>query len=183
MRLYNLDARYNWIGYGDMIKTNRVIHKWLSLAISLPLLVVVVSGILLLTRKEFTFIQPETHQGISDTPSISFSQILEQAKSVKQAEISSWDSIDRLDVRPAKGIIKVRTKSSWEIQIDAKTGEILQVAYRRSDFIESLHDGTYLHKFANLWLMLPAALGLFALLITGLVLFFWPYYKKRKRRA
>jgi uncharacterized iron-regulated membrane protein len=166
-----------------MIKTNRVIHKWLSLAVSLPLLIIVVSGILLLTRKEFAFIQPETQKGIGQVPSISFEQILALAKSVKQAQINSWDAIDRIDVRPQKGIVKVRAKSSWEIQIDSQTGEILLVAYRRSDFIESLHDGTFLHKFANLWLMLPAALGLLALIITGLVLFFWPYYKKRKIRT
>ncbi|MGK0371297.1 MAG: putative iron-regulated membrane protein [Glaciecola sp.] len=82
-----------------------------------------------------------------------------------------------------KGVIKVRAKSSWEIQLDSQTGDILQVAYRRSDFIESLHDGTFFQKSANLWLMLPSALGLFTLLVTGLVLFFQPYIKKYKKRT
>jgi hypothetical protein len=85
--------------------------------------------------------------------------------------------------RMDKGVIKVRAKSSWEIQLDSQTGDILQVAYRRSDFIESLHDGTFFQKSANLWLMLPSALGLFTLLVTGLVLFFQPYIKKYKKRT
>ncbi len=161
------------------IRTNRKIHKWGSIAAALPLLLVVISGILLLLRKELAFIQPPSQKGVSSIPAVSFSQILQQAQSVAQADINTWQDIDRLDVRPSKGIIKVRAKNQWEIQLDSKTGEVLQVAYRRSDFIESLHDGTYFHDDANLWLMLPSAIVLFGLLITGVFLFFYPYYKRR----
>jgi uncharacterized iron-regulated membrane protein len=162
-------------------RMNRNIHKWLSLVITLPLLVSLISGILLLTKKEFAFIQPPTSLGQANLPSISFAQILKQAKTVDQAEISSWDSIDRLDVRPDKGIVKVRAKSRWEIQIDTKTGEIKQVAYRRSGIIEQIHDGTLLHRKANLWLTLPISIALLIILLTGTILFFWPYYKRRKK--
>ena len=106
-------------------------------------------------------------------------QIIKQVKTVEQAQINSWQDIDRLDVRPSKGVIKVRAHNQWEIQLDSKTAEILQVAYRRSDFIESLHDGTFFHDNANLWLMLPTAIVLLTLFITGLFLFFYPYYKRR----
>jgi uncharacterized iron-regulated membrane protein len=165
----------------SLSRLNRNIHKWLSLIFALPLLVILLSGILLLSRKEFAFIQPPTSHGQSNVPSISFAQILQQAKTVEQAEISSWDSIDRLDVRPEKGIVKVRAKSHWEIQIDSQSGEIKQVAYRRSDIIEKIHDGTLLQSNANLWLMLPTAIALLILLVTGIFLFFRPYYKRRKK--
>ncbi len=161
------------------IRTNRKIHKWGSIAVALPLLVVVISGILLLLRKELAFIQPPSQKGVGSIPEVTFSQILQQAQSVAQADIHTWQDIDRLDVRPSKGIIKVRAKSQWEIQLDSETGEVLQVAYRRSDFIESLHDGTYFQDDANLWLMLPSAIVFFGLLITGIFLFFYPYYKRR----
>jgi uncharacterized iron-regulated membrane protein len=166
----------------SLSRVNRNIHKWLSLLIALPLLVTIFSGILLLTRKEFAFIQPPTSQGVGNVPSISFAQILEQAKTVEQAGISSWDSIDRLDVRPDKGIVKVRAKSSWEIQIDSQSGEIKQVASRRSDIIEKIHDGTFFQSKANLWLMLPVTMALLSLSVTGIILFFRPYYKRRKKR-
>jgi uncharacterized iron-regulated membrane protein len=163
----------------SFIRTNRKIHKWGSIIAALPLLIVIISGILLLIRKEFSYLQPQTKLGIEKTPSISFEQMINQAKSVEQAKVNSWDDIDRLDVRPNKGVIKIRTNSQWEIQLDSKTAEILQVAYRRSDFIESLHDGTFFQDKANLWLMLPSAVILLALLITGLFMFFYPYYKRR----
>jgi uncharacterized iron-regulated membrane protein len=163
----------------SFIRTNRKIHKWGSIIAALPLLIVIISGILLLIRKEFAYLQPGTKIGLEKVPAISFAQILKQAKSVEKANVTSWQDIDRLDVRPSKGVIKVRTNSQWEIQLDSKTADILQVAYRRSDFIESLHDGTFFQDKANLWLMLPSAIILLALLITGLFMFFYPYYKRR----
>jgi len=130
-------------------KANRLVHKWVSIFIALPLLVVFVTGILLLTKKEFAFIQPPTAKGQSSIPSISFDQVLSIANTIDQAQIRSWDDIDRLDVRPSKGIIKIRSRNSFEIQIDSLNGKVLHVAKRRSDFIESIHDGTFYQKNAN----------------------------------
>ena len=160
---------------------NRTIHKWASVIIALPLLLVIVTGILLLVRKEFAALQPPSQTGMATEPSISFEQIIQAAQSVKEAEVSTWEDIDRLDVRPSKGIIKIRAKNSWEIQIDATDASVLQKAYRRSEWIESLHDTTFFQRSANLWLMLPVAIILLALWLTGMYLFFLPYYKRWRR--
>lgn len=162
-------------------RTNRSVHKWVSIVISLPLLLVFITGILLLTKKEFAFIQPPTKKGEAVIPSISFERVLSIASSVEQAQIGSWSDIDRLDVRPSKGVIKIRSSNSVEIQIDAATAEVLQVAKRRSDFIESIHDGTFFLKNANLWLMLPVAITAIVMAITGIIMFFIPYVKRRRR--
>ena len=163
-------------------KVNRSTHKWASIIVAIPVLIIIVTGILLLIKKEFSYLQPASQSGVSNVPSISFDVILEQAKSVEEAQVDSWDSIDRLDVRPSKGIIKIRTNSQWEIQLDSETAEILHVAYRRSDTIEQIHDGTYWQKNANLWLSLPVAITLLLISLTGLFLFFYPYYKRFQKR-
>jgi hypothetical protein len=81
-------------------------------------------------------------------------------------------------------MLKVRAENSWEIQIDANTGAVLQVAYRRSDLIESIHDGSFFGDYAKLWLFLPSALVLIGLWVTGMVLFLRPrLVNARKRRA
>lgn len=165
----------------SFIRTNRAIHKWASIVIALPLLMVFITGILLLTKKEFAFLQPPTTRGEAAIPSISFDRVLSVAATVEQAQIDNWDDIDRLDVRPGKGIIKIRSNNLIEIQIDSHTGEVLQVAKRRSDFIESIHDGTFFQKNANLWLMLPVAITAITLAITGLIMFFTPYVRRRRR--
>ncbi|GAA6170637.1 hypothetical protein NBRC116592_03070 [Colwellia sp. KU-HH00111] len=164
-------------------KTNRTIHKWASIVIAIPLLIIFVTGILLLVKKEFHVLQPPTMKGHGQVPTIIFNQILTIAKTIKNAEIKSWQDIDRLDVRPSKGIIKVRTKNNLEIQLDASSGKVLYVAQRNSDLIESIHDGTFLEKNANLWLMLPVAIASIVILITGVILFFIPYLKKNRPRA
>ena len=79
---------------------------------------------------------------------------------------------------PSKGIIKIRAKSNWGIQIDATTGEILKTAFRRSDIIEHLHDASYWQDRANLWFTLPIALVLLLITITGIILFFIIYYHR-----
>ncbi len=149
-------------------KTNRTIHKWASIILVIPLLLSLITGILLLVKKEFSYIQRQTVKGQSDIPTIPFAKVLNVAKSVSSANISDWKDIDRLDVRPNKGVIKIRSDNSTEIQIDATSGDILNIAHRRSDFIESLHDTTHFQDNANLWLMLPIAIGSLLLLFTGL---------------
>lgn len=149
----------------------RKIHYWGSIAIALPVLIVIVTGILLLLRKDIDWIQPPTEKGSSQTPTITFDRILITAKSVPKANIEDWSDIDRLDVRPAKGIIKIRAVNQWEIQIDQQTSEVLSIAYRRSDVIEAIHEGTFFHDAARLGIFLPSALVLFALWISGIYLF------------
>lgn len=163
-------------------KLNRKVHYWGAVICALPILIVIGSGTLLLLKKEFEWIQPATAR-TSSTPSVlRFDQILEQVKLVKEAEITTWGDVSRLDVRPTKGIIKVQAKNQWEIQLDFSSGTVLKTAYRRSDFIESIHDGTYFHELAKLGLFLPAALILFILWVTGIYLFLLPYLRKNKAK-
>lgn len=161
---------------------NRKIHYWGAIIIALPIVIVIVSGLLLQLKKEIAWIQPPTLVGQADIPTLAFSEILEVSRSVPQTEIISWTDIDRIDLRPGKGIAKIRAKNNWEIQIDHQTGNILNVAYRRSDIIESIHDGTFFHDKAKLWLFFPAACILLILWGTGLYLFLLPYLVKNKKR-
>ena len=165
-------------------KLNRDIHRWGSVLIAVPLLVVIATGIILQLKKEIAWVQPPTAKGTTQEPAISFEQILQAARTVPEAKVHSWDDIDRLDVRPGKGMVKVRCVNRWEVQLDAATGDVLQVAYRRSDLIETIHDGSFFHEAAKLWLFFPSAIVLLVLWLTGVYLFFLPYYARwRKRRA
>ena len=162
-------------------RLNRLIHRWGSIIIALPLLVVLLSGILLQLKKESAWIQPTTQSGSGQQPSLSFDEILTATQEVHAAEVSSWDDIDRIDVRPGKGMLKVRCKNHWEVQLDASTGEVLQVAYRRSDLIESIHDGSFFGDPAKLWVFLPSAIVMVVLWGTGIYLFFLPYLARKKK--
>ena len=163
-------------------KFNRVFHRWASVIIAVPLLVVISTGVLLLLKKDVGWIQPPTQRGSTKELALDFDRFLEIAKSVPEAEIEGWEDIDRLDVRPSKGMLKLRARNRWEVQIDAATGEVLLVAYRRSDLIESLHDGSFFHDKVTLWVFLPSALVLFFLLVSGIILFIQPYRVRRRNQ-
>lgn len=161
---------------------NRKIHYWLSIAVALPILVIICSGLLLQTKKHFDWVQPVELRGAGKNPSLSLPQILEISRSVPEAEIKDWDDVNRVDVRPSRGMLKVTAKNNWEIQIDTETGAVLQTAYRRSDIIESIHDGSFFHENVKLWIFLPAGIVLLLLWLTGIYLFVLPIWVRRRRK-
>lgn len=151
---------------------------------ALPLLVVIGSGILLLLKKELAWIQPPTQKGSvqAPAPGVGFETILRAASSVAEAVIADWSDVERLDVRPAKGIVKVQAKNDWELQVDLGTGEVLQAAYRRSDWIEAIHDGSFFHPAVKTWVFLPSAVVLLGMWATGIYLFLLPFGARRRAR-
>jgi len=135
----------------------------------------------LLLKKDIDWIQPPTLRGAGKAPLISFEETLKIAKTVPEAGITSWADVDRLDVRPSKGMLKLRAENRWEIQIDTISGEVLHKAVRRSDLIESIHDGSFFHDHAKLWIFLPAAIVLAVMWMTGLYLFALPHLAKARK--
>ena len=161
----------------------RKTHRWGALLVALPFLVVVVSGLLLQVKKQVVWLQPETRKGEGNTPSISMNGILEAVRTAPEASVRSWDDIERIDARLRDGVVKVQCKNRYEVQVDFQTGAVLQVAYRRSDLIESFHDGSWFGDSAKLYIFLPVAVIVLVLWATGLYLFVLPYSVKWRRRS
>jgi hypothetical protein len=160
---------------------NRKVHRWVAFAVALPVAVILCTGILLQLKKAFPWVQPAEQQGVGSTPMLSFGQILRACQGVPEAEVETWDDINRLDVRPSKGMLKVWCMNNWEVQLDIETAAVLQVAYRRSDMIEAIHDGSWFHEKAKYVLFLPAGVCLLGLWFTGLYLFVYPYWVMWRR--
>lgn len=152
----------------------RKLHYWLSAIAALPLLLVIATGLLLQVKKDIHWIQPSEQSGTGKTPQISFDEILAICATQPQAGVRGWDDIHRVDLRPDAALLKVATHSGWELQIDAANGRLLQFARRRSDLIESLHDGSWFGDAAKRLIFLPAGLSLLILWGTGIYLFLIP---------
>jgi uncharacterized iron-regulated membrane protein len=162
---------------------NRKVHYWISIAVALPALVIFCSGILLQMKKQFAWVQPAELRGSGHEPRLEFFHILEICRKIPQAQVSEWADINRIDVRPSRGMLKVWAKNNWEVQIDIATGQVLQVAYRRSDMIEAIHDGSWFHENVKLWVFLPVGMTLLALSLTGLYLFWLPIFVRRRQKV
>src|SRR5262245_29753264 len=155
----------------DIQRINRKVHYWLAIVVALPVLVVIVTGLMLQLKKNSSWIQPSEQRGVSTAPTVPLSRVLETATLVPEAGVRSWEDITRVDIRPDKGLVKVTTRNHWELQIDAQTAQLLQSAFRRSDIIESIHDGSWFHPAAKLGIFFPAGIVLLILWATGMYLF------------
>jgi hypothetical protein len=162
---------------------NRKVHHWASFAAALPLLIIIASGVLLQMKKQWDWVQPPEQRGTGTVPAIDFDRILTTLQATPALGVTGWGDVDRLDVRPGRGVAKVTLKSRWEAQVDLGSGALLQTAYRRSDLIESIHDGSF---FAGDWtklgIFLPAGIILLVLWVTGVWMVWVQYAGKRRRR-
>jgi uncharacterized iron-regulated membrane protein len=162
---------------------NRKIHYWATAFVAIPVLIIICSGLLLQVKKHWTWVQPKEQRGTGTSPKIDLEGILASVQGVPDLEVAGWDDVNRLDVRPGRGVVKVWLHSGWEVQVDLGTGAVLQAAYRRSDLIESIHDGSFFAgDLTKLAIFLPSGIALLLMWITGLWMFWLPFSVKRKRK-
>ena len=158
-------------------------HKWVGIISAVIFLNIAATGFLLLIKKRVAWIQPVEHRGVAENEfGIAFDDVVEACRAHPELEIQSWEDIDRLDVRPNKGMLKVRANNNWEAQIDLSTGEVLHVAFRRSDIIESIHDGSFYAEWAHAYLWPAVACALVFLAFSGFWLWLEPKYRRAKRK-
>ena len=176
--------------YINSLRNFRKLHRYLGISIAILLLISALTGILLSLKKDVDLLQPPTQKGESKNlaewkPLEELQQIAEMA--LYQAEPSqAGNPVDRLDIRPSKGIAKVLFENQqWEVQIDGASGNVLSIARRHSDWIESLHDGSIVNDLFKLISMNFLGFGLICLLLTGLWLWYGPrrFRFLRRRRS
>lgn len=146
---------------------------------------VIMAGLFLMLKKELDWVQPGTVRGAAPeaVPAQSFEQMFAAAASAPELALADWSDLSRVEVKPDRGIVKFVAANQWEAQVDASTGELLQVAYRRSDVIEALHDGSFFAEWVKLYVFFPSGVVLLVLWASGVYLFFLPHVKRAQRRA
>ena len=161
----------------------RKIHYWTTVLIGVPILIMASSGLLLQLKKQWTWVQPEERRGTGTTPKLNLEGVLSAVRGVPDLGVTGWDDVNRIDLRPGRGLAKVWLRNGWEVQVDLGTSRILQTAYRRSDLIESIHDGSFFAgDVSKLGLFLPSGIALLLMWVTGLWMFWVPLAAKRRRK-
>jgi len=163
-------------------------HRLLGLVLSAFLLISAITGILLALKKDVDIIQPPSQKGVSKDLATwkPVSELAELATIAfhKAHPEQKGNKVNRLDVRPSKGVAKVLFKEgNWEVQIDGTTGEVKSIAKRYSDWIESLHDGSIVNDVFKLFSMNLLGFGVLLMIGTGLWLWYGPKkYRELKRK-
>jgi len=174
--------------YITSLRRFRVWHRYIGLAVAMFLFISSITGILLALKKDVEIIQPPTQKGVSKK--LETWRPLEELADIAMTEFyakypeQEGNKIDKMDVRPSKGVVKVLfSQGYWEVQVDGTNGEVKSIARRHSDWIEHLHDGSIISDWFKLGSMHFLGLGVILLMVTGLWLYYGPKrYKKAKRR-
>lgn len=149
----------------------RLWHHYLAW-MTLPFVgLVLVSGLLLQFKKHWNWVQPEEMSRTWQGAVYPLDSMLVQIKTGENHQKIGWDDVQRVDVKPSKGLAKFILKNSWEVQFDLGTGQLLSYQPRRSDWVESIHDGSYwagdISRFA---VFVPMAVAMLGLWLTGVYL-------------
>lgn len=159
-------------------------HLWLGVIFTGALLVISATGILLNHKREIGLMPDVSHSaGASFRESLSLDSLAMIARASvlgNTLAVGSINDIDRMDVRPRNGYVKVRMRdnASTEVTVDLGSGEVLNVGRRGDVFLEKLHSG---EAFGNRWVLLSdaAAIALVVTLITG----YWLWLVPKLRRS
>lgn len=178
-----------------VIRIARKIHRMSAILLFFFFFFVAITSVLLGWKKHSgDYLMPETRRGTS--ADLNRWMPLQQLDSIALAAFSSSfatepsPEIDRMDVRKDDGIVKFTFKNNFkEVQLDGATGDVLSTGVRRSDFIESIHDGSVLDEFfgtgsgvLKLLYSTIMGLGLLFFTITGFWLWYGPKRMKNSKK-
>jgi hypothetical protein len=170
----------------------RKIHRWIALPLFVVMMLVGITGLLLGWKKQTELLPKTESSKIKEGAYIKLDSLQNIAKNYAKNHLNQSDEIDRIDIRPKKGIAKIVFSNHFtELQIDCKTGEIRAVNTRKSDFIEKIHDGSIVDYFfknendsVKLIYTTITSLGLITLSFSGFWLWLNPIrIRKRKEKS
>ena len=180
--------------HARILRLVRKVHRYMGIFLFMAFLLMAITGSLLGWKKNSAgYLLPETMQGTS-TNLASWHSVDQLKRTAQQTVIDSLGAetdtlIDRIDIRPDKGILKFTFQKHYgEVQLDGATGKVLSVGQRRSDFLESVHDGSILDRITGnttgliklfYTSLMGTALMLFS--VTGFWLWYGPKRMKRKK--
>lgn len=161
-----------------------LLHRWVGVGIGLVLMLSAATGLLLLVKKDYAWIQPPT---VTGTPGPveslkSLQEVYAAVFALGLPEFRSEADISRIDFRPDKRVHKVvSVHHHTEVQVCATTLAVTGPSTRRSDWLEQLHDGSWFGPWAHGVLMPAAALALLFLGGSGYAMWLWPKWQRRRR--
>ncbi len=172
-------------------RTHRKIHRIVGSSLLVFFFIVSLTGLLLGWKKHSGgLILPKTEKGVSVNLSTWLSYAELNALALQALRDSFPEplspTVDRIDARPDKGIVKFVFKDHFtEIQLDGATGKVLAVNQRTSDIIEQIHDGSIMDFLfetsdGQIKLVYTSLLGsgMALLSFTG----FWLWYNPKRMR-
>ena len=168
------------------------LHLWMGVIVTVALVAISVTGILLNHKRGLGLMPDVPHE-----PTAPFEHAIPLERMAHAALMAVPDSvrgdwkpgdpvsvglIDRMDVRPRDGYVKVRLrdKASTEATVDIASGKVIHVGRRGDVFLEKLHSGEIFGGQPYVILSDIAAVALMITLITGYWLWLAPKFTRAR---
>ena len=184
------------VGHKRRRKLSRVafyVHLWLGVLSTIALIAISVTGILLNHKRGLGLMPDVPHEPTGDFVAAQPIERLAYAALVaappetkgdwKEGDAVDIALIDRMDVRPRNGFVKVRLRdrASMEMTVDINTGRVIHVGRRGDVFLEKLHSGEIFGGLPFVIISDIAAVALVLTLITGYWLWLVPKLSRGTR--
>ncbi|SDA91514.1 PepSY-associated TM region [Algoriphagus alkaliphilus] len=158
----------------------RRVHRWMGIPLIVFFLVIGITSILLAWKKKGELLPPTLKTKVDQGQWISPDEMV-RISELEMEKIGESIEVDRIDIRPDKGVAKVTFKTHFtEVQLDGLSGEVLSIETRHSDWIEKVHDGSIIDFYfwenenAKLTYSTLTALGLILMSLSGFYLWYYP---------
>lgn len=161
----------------DSLRKFRVWHRFIGTSLAFFVVISALTGVLLGWKKNVNLLQPTERKGTMAELDhwVTLDAIVKSATHAVDSVLGHPLAVDKLDVRPGKGIVKVLFKEGyWEVQVDGVTGKSLSVSRRHSDWIEKIHDGSIIADIFKITYTNVLGWGLLILSLSGLWLWYGP---------
>ena len=150
-------------------------HLWLGIATTGIVLVICITGVLLNHKRPLGLMPDVPNESPGPLPRARpLAELAARAGAAVPAAVAAA-GIDRMDVRPGDGLVKVRfdDREVHEVTVDLASGRVLDVGLRNDVFLEKLHSGEI---FGGQGVLLSdlAAVALAVLVISGVWLWLYP---------
>jgi uncharacterized iron-regulated membrane protein len=164
----------------------RIFHRWLGIPLVIFFFVIGITSLLLAWKKKAELLPNTLKTRVESrenwiSPDEMIGIAMDKMNSMGQSNL-----IDRIDIRPEKGVAKVTFQTHFtEVQLDGYSGEVLSVATRHSDWIEKVHDGSIVDYYfgktetSKLIYSTGTALGLILMSFSGFYLWYFPKVIRR----
>lgn len=176
--------------YTQYLKVFRDLHRSFGVLFFMFMIIISITGLFLGWKKDTgALMMPKTQQGVSRSLSdwMPLEHLQKQASQALygQGVDSLVVQLDRIDVRPEKGVAKFRFEPGhWEVQLDGANAQVLSIGKRYADLIEKIHDGSWVEDtlgipYFKLGYMTITSLVLLFFSISGFWLWYGPKYLRR----
>jgi len=161
-------------------------HLWIGVVFTVALVSISITGILLNHKRGLGLMPDVSHDSDGSLAGAVTLDSLARVGIAAGAPGQDVDLrlIDRMDVRPRDGYVKVRLRNpaSTEVTVDIKTARVLHVGPRGDVFLEKLHSGEI---FGSRGILLSdaGAIALVVTLVTGVWLWLAPRFPRKAPRG